>query len=92
MKKESWIKKVTDLADLDSEPIPGKTLIELVDDKCLLVENHRGVTGYCHEMITVKGQKGYICIQGMGLKLKRMCADQLMIRGLIRSVRICGRD
>lgn len=91
MDKGSLWEKVTRAVDLPEEPMPGKTLIEIVDNQSVLVENHSGVMSYCPEQISIKTKKGCIFISGSGMCLSKMTREQLRIRGTICGVELRGR-
>ena len=65
---------------------PGVTLIELMEDSRLLVENHFGVAEYSQEKMRINTTFGQVIICGSNLDLQRMTKDQLIIRGNIQSV------
>lgn len=68
------------------EPIFSLPLIELWGNERVLIERHGGVIEYGTEMITVRLKCGSVSINGTGLKLCRMCAQQLVITGDIHSI------
>lgn len=76
-------------ADLPDEPIPGQPLIEIIDNRRVLVENHKGVNEYGDTMIRIKVKRGSVCICGQKLELSRMVKGQLIISGIIESVQLC---
>ena len=76
-------------ADLPDEPIPGLPLVEIVDDRRVLIENHRGVNEYGRNMIRIKVKFGSICVCGRELELARMNRGQLIISGVIEAVQLC---
>lgn len=76
-------------ADLSSEPIPRQPLVELAGERRVIIENHCGVIGYGCNEICVKVRFGHILINGKGLELVRMSKEQLVVMGVIDSVRLC---
>lgn len=91
MERKHLLEKVMRAADLDGESIPGKTLIEIVDNRSMLIENHCGVTQYCREHISVKTKEGSICVLGCNMTLTKMSKEILRIQGIINQVSIQGR-
>ena len=85
---EIW-NKFTLGADLPDEPIPGLPLIEIVDNRRVLIENHRGVKEYGETMIRIKVKYGSVCVYGQNLELTKMLKGQLIISGTIESVQLC---
>ena len=66
---------------LPSELPPGKTLIEMVGDCRILVENHFGVISYDDENVRVKTSYGELSVHGINLKLACMSKVRLVITG-----------
>lgn len=77
-----------DRLDLPDEALPAHALVEIIDDSRVLIEHHRGVTQYGREQICVKVKKGFVCVTGTCLELKRMTKTQLIITGRIGCVRL----
>lgn len=76
-------------ADLPDEPIPGRPLVEIIDNSRVLIENHNGVNEYGRSLIRVKVKFGSICVCGSNMELARMTKGQLIISGVIESVQLC---
>lgn len=75
--------------DLPDEPIPGRPLVEIIDNCRVLIENHSGVNEYGPSLIRIKVKFGSICVCGSKLELARMTKGQLIISGSIESVQLC---
>lgn len=75
-----------DRLDLMDEPGPKQSLLELYGENRVLIENHKGVTEYGTEQITVRVSFGSIIICGTGLMLCKMAGCQLVISGKIQSI------
>lgn len=80
------LERLAQSADLPGEAIPGQTVVELMDDRRVLIENHNGVTEYGREKICVRVRYGRVEICGCGLELARMTKDQLVIIGHIQDI------
>ena len=80
------LERLAQSADLPGEAIPGQTVVELVDDRRVLIESHNGVTEYGREKICVRVRYGRVEICGCGLELARMTKDQLVITGHIQDI------
>lgn len=91
MDNKHFLEKVARAADLSTEPIPGKPLVEIVSDTSVLVENHCGVISYSMQCVTVKTKQGCICVSGEQLVLKKMSKEQLKISGTIDRVELQRR-
>jgi len=88
VKDQKIINRISAVADLQDEPLPGLPLVEIAGDCRVLVERHMGVTEYGKEKIVIKVRKGQICVCGSGMELIRMTKSQLVIKGTIFSVNI----
>ena len=89
MGKGNFWNKLSLAADLPDEPIPGRPLVEIVDNTRVLIENHNGVNEYGQNLIRIKVKFGSICVCGCHLELARMNKGQLIISGNIESVQLC---
>lgn len=67
------------------------TIIEIVGQGRVLIENHRGVVAYGNEKILVNVKFGCVSICGENLTLIHMTKDQLIIRGVIHAVALQRR-
>lgn len=81
--------KLSELSALGDGIVPGVPLIEVIADKRVLIENHRGICKYTHENICIYSKCGMIRICGQKLFLKKMTKDQLTITGQINGVLLC---
>ena len=61
-------------------------LVEICDNKRVLIENHRGIVCYGVNEIIVRVKKGCISVLGSHLCLARMNKTKLVICGDIHSV------
>ena len=75
-----------------SDAAPHQTIIEIVEDKRVLIENHQGVIAYGREKIIVKVLFGHVCICGKQLELMQITKDHLVILGRIEAVTMQRRD
>ena len=86
-----FLERLSEEADVSSEPLPGQTIVEVAEDRRVLIENHFGVKGYSREKIVVKVKFGLVCVCGCGLEILRMTKEQLIIRGRIDAVTLQRR-
>ena len=82
----SWMQRLTEEMELEQEPLPGQSIIEICGDNRVLIENHRGVQAYGGEEIRIRTSFGGISIRGRCLELGKMTRQQLVIRGKIDNV------
>ena len=88
MQRKYLIARITSAADLLTEPIPGKPLVEISDDNTVLIENHYGVSVYTQELIGINVQFGKICVYGTCLTLMHMTKERLIVSGQIDCVEL----
>ena len=62
--------------------------MELIGDRELRMENHRGILAYGSEEIHISGGKLILKVRGEGLELRSMNAGELLITGQIRAVEL----
>ena len=60
---------------------PGVPIVEICDNKRVLIENHNGITGYSGNEIFVKVKKGDVHVIGENLYLCRMNKTRLVFSG-----------
>lgn len=82
-RKGNFLDTVALGVELPSETAPGVPLVEMLGDRRVLIENHRGVVQYGCNEICVKVSYGQICVTGYCLALVRMTKHQLVISGQI---------
>lgn len=93
MPKKNWMRRLADEIELDSEPIPGVSVVELAGDNRVIVERHSGIIEYSCDRIGLKVPFGCVYICGCGLHILKMTKEHLVISGRIDTVmlrRRCG--
>ncbi len=85
-KNAGILDKLALAADLPGETVPGQSLVEILGDRRVLLENHCGVTKYSETNICVKVRYGQIQISGCGLRLMKMTKQQIIVCGRIDAV------
>ena len=91
MKNRHIIERLTGNGDLTAELVTGQPLVELLGDRRVLVENHRGIAEYGHERIKINLDFGVLCITGCVLTIAYMSKQRLIIRGTIMGISIHRR-
>ena len=87
-KKESVLERTAQVFDLPGDLVAGLPRMELIGDRELRMENHRGILAYGSEEIHISGGKLILKVRGEGLELRSMNAGELLITGQIRSVEL----
>ena len=85
-KREGILEKTAEVVDLPGDLVAGLPRVELVGNRELRMENHRGILAYGTEEIHISGGKLILKIRGEDLELRSMNAGELLITGLIRGV------
>lgn len=88
----SWMERLAEGMDLSGQSVPGQPLVEICGGKRVLIENHRGVSRYSEDGISIRVSYGEVMIGGRGLKLARMTKQQLVICGFIEAVTLIRRE
>ena len=78
-------------ADLPDAVFPGQPLLEVLGDRRVLIENHKGVLEYSCERIAIRMCYGQVIVCGSGLEIARMSKEQLVIQGRIETLTLCRR-
>ena len=71
---------------LQSQPLPGKSIVEIMGDSRILIERHSGITAFNEFSICIKTSFGYLRIAGSSLKIACMSKEQLIVTGNFDSV------
>ena len=87
-RKSGILEKTAQVFDLPADAVAGLPRLELVGDKELRVENHRGILAYGPEEIHVSGGAYLIKIAGEGLELRAMTGLELLITGKIEQIQL----
>ena len=78
--------RLMETVDLHGEAVPGQSIIEILGDRRVLIENHLGVKEYTREHIAVGVKFGLLNVCGSCLTLTHMNKEQLIISGRIDSI------
>lgn len=85
-RKEGLLEKTAEVFDLPGDVVAGLPRIELLGDRQLRMENHKGILAYGSEEIHVSGGKLIVKVKGTDLELRAMNAMELLITGDITGV------
>lgn len=87
-RKESILEKTVRALDLPADALMGVPRIELVGDREVWIENHRGILAYGEEEILVSGGNFVIKLRGQEMKLRSMTGWELLVTGVIAAVEL----
>ena len=85
-RREGLLEKTAEVFDLPGDVVAGLPRVELLGDRQLRMENHRGILAYGTEEIHISGGKLIVKVRGAGLALRAMNASELLITGEIAGV------
>lgn len=86
-RKESILERAVRGLDLPAD-VAGLPRIELLGDRELRVEAHKGIMAYTTQEIHISGGRLVIRVLGSALELRSMTAAELLITGDIRAVEL----
>jgi len=86
-RKQNILEKAVRALDLPPD-VAGLPRIELLGDRELWVEYHKGILAYGREEIHISGGKMIIRVLGCDLELRGMNGTELCITGQIRTVEL----
>ena len=87
-RRPGFWERTAEVFDLPADALAGLPKLELVGDRELWVENHRGILAYGTEEIHVSGGAFVIQITGQGLELRAMTGLELLITGRIAGIQL----
>lgn len=79
-------RRVADALELPKEVLLNLPLISLIGKEEVGVENFKGILEYHEETVRVNTTAGVLRIQGQGLKLKQLTAEQILVTGQIKTL------
>ncbi len=85
-RKSGLLERTAEVFDLPADAVAGLPRLELVGDKELRVENHKGILAYGPEEIHISGGAFLIKIAGDGLELRAMTGLELLITGRVAQI------
>ena len=80
-----WMDRLTQQLDLDGE-VEVESVVEMVGDRRVLVEHHKGIYQYQQDRIGIHVKYGDILVQGCGMEIASMTRYQLVITGRIDGI------
>ena len=81
-----FLERAAEVFDLPADAVAGVPRLELVGDRELRVENHKGILAYGREEIHISGGVYIIKVVGQELELRAMTGFELLITGKISQI------
>lgn len=87
-RRESLLERASQVLDIPADAVAGLPRLELLGDRELRMEYHRGILAYGTEEIHISGGKLVVRVRGAGLELRSMNPTELLITGRIASLEL----
>ena len=87
-RRPGLLEKTAQVFDLPADVVAGLPRLELVGDRELRMENHRGILAYGTQEIHISGGVFGVKVCGDALELRTMNALELLITGHITDIHI----
>lgn len=78
--------QMSDLLELPGDVMMDFPRIVMLGRAQMVVENHRGITKYNSEMISISISGGEIVVKGSDLKLRNVLPEEICVEGRIKSL------
>lgn len=88
VRRRSAAEKMAQVFSLPADAVAGMPRIELVGDGQLRVERHRGILAYDPTDVHIGAGRLTLRVRGLGLELRAMDRQELLITGRILSVEL----
>ena len=85
-RRETLLERAAQALEMPGDAVAGLTRIELLGDRELRMEAHKGILAYGPSEIHISGGKLVVQVKGEGLELRSMNPTELLITGQIRSL------
>lgn len=88
VRRRGAAEKMAQVFSLPADAVAGMPRIELVGDGQLRVERHRGILAYDPTDVHIGAGRITLRVRGLGLELRAMDRQELLITGRILSVEL----
>ena len=85
-RRPGFLERTAELFDLPTDALAGLPRLELVGDRELRIENHKGILAYGSEEIHISGGVFVVKVVGRNLELRAMTGLELLITGKIEQI------
>lgn len=87
-RQPGFLERTAELLDLPADGLAGVARVELIGDRELRIENHKGILAYGNEEIHVSAGAFVIKISGHDLELRAMTGLELCVTGRIGQIQL----
>ena len=85
-KKMTVLEKAARMLDLPTDIVANLPRMEVRGCREVLIENHRGILEYGNEEMHINGGGVMLKFKGIGLNIRSMNSDEMIIEGQILSI------
>ena len=85
-RRPGFWERTAEVFDLPADALAGLPKLELVGDRELWVENHRGILSYGTEEIHISAGTFVVRVTGRELELRAMTGLELLITGKVEQI------
>lgn len=85
-RRPGLLERTAEVFDLPADALAGLPRLELVGDRELWVENHKGILSYGPQEIHISGGVFLIRVSGEELELRAMTGVEMLITGRIGQI------
>lgn len=93
MKKKFSLSKtkddVSEKIGFTGDIILGDTIVTMEGDRCLYIENYKGILSYDDKSILVKTKRSKLLVEGKNLQIEYYTHMDMKIKGILFSVKNC---
>lgn len=86
--KKSVLGLFAEAMDVPRGILPGMSVMEIVGNQQIIIENHCGITEYTGNTIGVRLKWGNLLVSGKNLQITRMEKCQMVITGVLDGLEI----
>ena len=87
-RREGLLERTASFFDLPADVVAGVPRLELVGDREVRIENHKGILSYDTREVDVSGGAFVIKVSGEGLELRAMTGLEVLITGRISAIEL----
>lgn len=82
----SFREKIAEMWLIPKDTILGYSIISMVGNDELVIENHRGILEYNDQLIRIHTKKGQIKINGKTLHISHYTSEEMKVKGYISGI------
>lgn len=87
MPKRGKIERLAGLLELPRDVVLDLPRVTMLGNAQVLVENHKGIIEYTQSQVRIRLKQGEVSIHGTGLTLGSLQAEQILVEGLLDTIR-----